>query len=288
MKTILLPLENGDSLQSMLETAWMAATAFGSTIQGLYIRRALPGVVVADIGGYAAAAPDLVESFEAEDRERGARAQRTFEEFLRGKGVAVGEPSPGAGGEDRPTATWAEEIPAGDAAVGMYARMFDLTVVGRPVQGKSTPAASTLETVLFDSGRPILIAPPSAPKSLGRTVVVSWNGSTETARTVAFAMPLLRRAERVVVLAVEGVMVPGPSVAEAARHLQLNGIAAETREATTDGRGGGETILAEAATLGADLLVKGAYTNSRLRQMIFGGATSQILADADLPVFMAH
>jgi len=293
MKTILLPLEDGDGLQSMLETAWIAATAFGSTIQGLYIRRALPGVVVADIGGYAAAAPDLVESFEAEDRERGARAQRTFEEFLRGKGVAVGEPAPGVGpggpgGEDRPSATWAEEIPPGDAAVGMYARMFDMTVVGRPVQGKSVPASSTLETVLFDSGRPILIAPPSAPTSLGRTVVVSWNGSTETARTVAFAMPLLRRAERVVVLAVEGVMVPGPSVAEAARHLQLNGIAAETREAATDGRGGGETILAEAATLGADLLVKGAYTNSRLRQMIFGGATSQILADAELPVFMAH
>ncbi len=101
-------------------------------------------------------------------------------------------------------------------------------------------------------------------------------------------MPFLRRAERVVVLAVEGVMVPGPTAAEAARHLQLNGIAAETREAATDGRGGGETILAEAAALGADLLVKGAYTNSRLRQMIFGGATSQILAEAELPVFMAH
>jgi nucleotide-binding universal stress UspA family protein len=118
--------------------------------------------------------------------------------------------------------------------------------------------------------------------------VVSWNASTETARAVAFAMPFLRRAERVVVLAVEGVMVPGPTATEAARHLQLNGIAAETHEAATKGRGGGETILAEAAELGADLLVKGAYTNSRLRQMIFGGATSKILAEAELPVFMAH
>lgn len=285
MKTILLPLESGDGLQSMLETAWLAASAFGSTIQGLYIRRALPGVVVADIGGYAAAAPDLVESFEAEDRERGAAARRAFEEFLRGKGVALGE-SPAA--QDRPSASWAEEIPPGDAAVGMYARLFDLTVVGRPVQGASTPAASTLETVLFDSGRPILIAPPTPPKSLGGTAVVSWNASTETARAIAFAMPFLRRAERVVVLAVEGVMVPGPTAAEAARHLQLNGIAAETHEAATKGRGGGETILAEAAELGADLLVKGAYTNSRLRQMIFGGATSKILAEAELPVFMAH
>ncbi len=121
----------------MLETAWLAATAFGGTIQGLYIRRALPGVVSADIGGYAAAATDLFESFEAEDRERGASARRAFEEFLRGKGVALGEAPPGAGraGADRPSATWAEEIPPGDAAVGMYARLFDLTVVGRPVQG---------------------------------------------------------------------------------------------------------------------------------------------------------
>jgi nucleotide-binding universal stress UspA family protein len=68
----------------------------------------------------------------------------------------------------------------------------------------------------------------------------------------------------------------------------MNGIAAETREVATEGRGGGETILAEAAALGADLLVKGAYTHSRLRQMIFGGATSKILAEAELPVFMAH
>ncbi len=290
MKTILLPLESGDGLQSMLETAWLAASAFGSTIQGIYIRRALPGIVVADIGGYAAAAPDLVESFEAEDRERGASARQAFEEFLRGKGVALDESPPEVSptGEDLPSATWAEEIPPGDAAVGMYARLFDLTVVGRPVQGASTPAASTLETVLFDSGRPILIAPPNPPKTLGGTVVVSWNASTETARAVAFAMPLLRRAERVVVLAVEGVMVAGPTAAEAARHLQLNGIAAETREAATNGRSGGETILTEAASLGADLLVKGAYTNSRLRQMIFGGATSKILAAAELPVFMAH
>ncbi len=290
MKTILLPLESGDGLQSMLETAWLAATAFGSTIQGIYIRRALPGIVVADIGGYAAAAPDLVESFEAEDRERGASARKAFEEFLRGKGATLGEPStdPVPAAENRPSATWAEEIPPGDAAVGMYARLFDLTVVGRPVQGASTPAASTLETVLFDSGRPILIAPPNPPKTLGGTAVVSWNASTETARAIAFAMPLLRRAERVVVLAVEGVMVAGPSAAEAARHLQQNGIAAEPREAASGGRSGGETILAEAAALGADLLVKGAYTNSRLRQMIFGGATSKILAAAELPVFMAH
>jgi nucleotide-binding universal stress UspA family protein len=285
MKTILLPLDESEGVRAMLESAWLAAQRFGSTIEALYIRRALPGVVVADIGGYAAAAPDLVESFEAEDRERGQRVRGTFEDFLRAKGL---EPGAEPAVEGRPGAGWAADLPPGDAAVGMYARLFDLTVVGRPVAGANAPATSTLETVLFDSGRPILIAPPDPPVSLGRNAVVSWNGSTETARAVAFALPFLDAAERVVVLAVEGVMVPGPTAAEAARHLQRNGINAEAREVPAGGRGGGEAILAEAAALGADLLVKGAYTHSRLRQMIFGGATSHILAEAKLPVLMAH
>ena len=285
MKTILLPLEESGSLRSMLDTAWLAATRFGSYIEALYIRRALPGVVVADIGGYAAAAPDLVESFEAEDRERGQHVRKIFEDFLREKNI---EPGADAAAPGRPHAAWVEDAPPGDAAVGMYARLFDLTVVGRPVQGAAAPATNTLETVLFDSGRPILIAPPTSPKSLGRTVVVSWNGSTETARAVAFAMPLLSQADRVIVLAVEGVMVPGPTAAEAARHLKRNGINAEAREVESKGRSGGESILAQATELDADLLVKGAYTHSRLRQMIFGGATSHILVEADLPVLMAH
>jgi nucleotide-binding universal stress UspA family protein len=53
-------------------------------------------------------------------------------------------------------------------------------------------------------------------------------------------------------------------------------------------RSTGESILAEATSLGSDLLIKGAFTQSRLRQMIFGGATRHIIAEAGLPVFMAH
>jgi nucleotide-binding universal stress UspA family protein len=285
MKSILLPLEESDGLRSMLETAWLAAGRFSSHLEGLYVRRTLSGMAVADIGGYAAATPDLMESFEEEDRQRGVRAHAAFEDFLREKGVSLGGEEPAGGGV---TAGWTADNPPGDAAVGMYARLFDLAVVGRPGTGASAPAMSTLETLLFDSGRPILIAPPAPPASLGGTIVVSWNGSTETARTVAFAMPFLARAQRIVVLSVEGVMVPGPSAAEAAGHLKRNGLAAEAREVPAGGRSGGEAILAEASSLGADLLIKGAYTHSRLRQMIFGGATSHILAEAGIPVLMAH
>ncbi len=89
-------------------------------------------------------------------------------------------------------------------------------------------------------------------------------------------------------LTVEGGSVAGPNAGEVERALVRAGVAAEVTGARPEGRSIGETILAEAEAAGADLLVKGAYTQSRLRQMIFGGATSHILAKASLPVLMAH
>jgi len=119
-------------------------------------------------------------------------------------------------------------------------------------------------------------------------VVIAWNGSTETARTIGFAQRFLADAERVTVLSVEKGSVPGPSGAELAHNLARGGIEASFREAALEGRQVGEAILDETAAIGGDLLLKGAYTQSRLRQMIFGGATSYILAKATLPVIMAN
>jgi nucleotide-binding universal stress UspA family protein len=92
----------------------------------------------------------------------------------------------------------------------------------------------------------------------------------------------------VTVLMVEGGTVQGPSAEEATRHLCRNGIKATALTVKRGQRTPGEIILDHAASLGCDLLVKTAYTQSRLRQMIFGGATRHILANATLPVLMAH
>jgi nucleotide-binding universal stress UspA family protein len=134
----------------------------------------------------------------------------------------------------------------------------------------------------------VLVVPPSVPQTLARNVLVAWNGSTEQARTNAFAIPLLRLADKVTVLTVEGGTTTGPSGEEAARYLRRNGIKATALTAKPGARTRGEIILDHAASLGCDLLVKSAYTQSRLRQMIFGGATRHILANATLPVLMAH
>jgi nucleotide-binding universal stress UspA family protein len=102
-------------------------------------------------------------------------------------------------------------------------------------------------------------------------------------------MPLLRLAERVTVLTIVGGQeVPGPSASQVLRHLQYNGIPAKALRVELDSRSTGEAVLEAARAEGCDLLVKGAFTRHRLRQMIFGGATSHIMEHAELPVLMAH
>jgi nucleotide-binding universal stress UspA family protein len=173
--------------------------------------------------------------------------------------------------------------------VGSHGRLFDVIVLGRPGHNPKGSRVATLEAALFKSGRPVLVAPPSPRPQMGTNALIAWNCSTEQARTIAFAMPILRRASRVVVLTVEGgAAVPGPTGLQLCHYLQLSGVPAKPLSVGLHGRLTGEAVLEHAKALSCDLLIKGAYTQSRLRQFIFGGTTQYILSNATLPVFMAH
>jgi nucleotide-binding universal stress UspA family protein len=284
MKTILVPLEESDVLPSILEVALIVGRQFDSYIEGLYEQPGLTEVVVAG-EGLGVTPPDLVETFQQQEKERAIRAHELFEVFMKEKGVPL---NGGGAPQEHATAGWVEEEVPGRDLVGNRGRLFDLIVVGRPVRNSATPTMSLLEAALFETGRPILIAPPKPPNSLGKNVVVSWNGSYETPRCISFAMPLLLKSEKVTVLQVEEGMVPGPTANDATIHLRRNGINAEALNVEAGSRTAGEAVLEEAEKLNADLLIKGAYTRSRIRQMIFGGITSHILDAAEMPVLMCH
>lgn len=276
MKTVLVPLEDPATAGTILTTALVFARRHGSLIEGLATLPILDNYIVGE----------MVPLWPPQQRSTTDLTRDVFEAF-RGFMSTQGV-SPRDEGGAGPTYTWREPPVLGDTAVASAARVFDVTVVGRPTSGSVGPRLSLLETVVFESGRPILIAPPTAPAGLGDTVLIAWNCSTETARAVALAEPILKQARRVLVLTVEGGAVPGPSGEEMARSLRLNGIACEAVTLPDASGSSGEVILRHCETWGADLLIKGAYTQSRLRQMIFGGATSHVLAHARLPVFMAH
>ncbi len=278
MKTILVPVEEHSLLRPVLDTALLLGRAFESYIEGFAVSFNLPMAMPIDI---AIGVPSLLDP--ATRREMTDASQRHFETVMQAEGVPPAGP-----GVEGLSFSWRQTEMMNDTFVGSYGRVFDVIVLGRPGTGSHHPRLSTAEAALFESGRPVLIAPPKAPAIIGQTVVIAWNGSTETAHAVAFAMPLLARAQRVIVLSVEGWGPPEPTAPDLARSLRRHGLNVETRTVPNTSGRPGETILSAAASFGCDLLVKGAYTQSRLRQMILGGATSHILAHSTLPVLMAH
>lgn len=279
MKTILVPMEPHDGMKAVLETTLLLAKQCDSYIEGFSLRFGISEFVAVDPAG---SIP--LESYRQESLEEAAQARRTFDSFMQERNV------PRASGANPGLSFgWLEDAPEGEGFVGSYGRVFDITVLSRPDANTIGLHNRAIESGLFESGRPILLSPPSPPKSIATNIMVHWNCSTEQARATAFAMPLLHKASRVTVLTVVGGQgVPGPSSEQLLSHLRRNGIAAASKSVGLEGRSTGEAILAAARAEGCDLLVKGAYTQSRLRQMIFGGATSHILSEAELPVLMAH
>lgn len=272
MKAILVPLSDNSALPSMLRSAATVSKAFGSFVEGGYVR-AEPSVILAsdDTG---ATTPALIESFEREDAARSDRLQETFMAACREEGI-----------EARSAVS---RIGASGGGLGGYGRLFDLIVVGRPGRDSDSPPMTTLETALFDTGRTLLIAPPSAPKTIGKNVMIAWNGSSETARTIGRAMPFLEQADKVTVVTVDTGVVTGPDGGGIVTYLERHGIKAERDDVAAGSRTAGEAMLDEAQKLGSDLMVKGGYTRSRLRQTIFGGPTSHLLGHAVLPILMSH
>ena len=138
-------------------------------------------------------------------------------------------------------------------------------------------------------GCPVIVLPAEGfGHPVGRHVMIAWKPSTEAARAVTLALPLLHNAEEVTVFSVAAERQDEPPADRLAAFLLRHGI---TAKAVTDVSGTqytGEAILAQAKKIGADAMVMGAYGHSRLREMVLGGVTRHVLMNAKIPMLLAH
>jgi nucleotide-binding universal stress UspA family protein len=147
------------------------------------------------------------------------------------------------------------------------------------------------ERLALEGGRPVLMLPRDRQiDGLGKRILVAWNGSRESARAAFDAMPLLKAAESVSVLAIcespEGRLAASAKDLTAA--LQRHGVKAELASVAGTKKPDGEELLGHVAERNCDLLVMGFYGHSRLREMVWGGATRHILKAMTVPVFTSH
>jgi nucleotide-binding universal stress UspA family protein len=160
-------------------------------------------------------------------------------------------------------------------------------VLGRSDRVADEPHSATVEDTVLQSGRPVLLAPEHPPQELGRAVAIGWNGSPQAVRAMVAALPFLAQAKEVRVIAI------GPSDevtgSEAVEYLAWHGIAAVARDVPAiAGVGPGGQLLATARDEGCDFLVMGGYGHAPWREMLFGGATRDVVGTSLLPLLLAH
>lgn len=282
MRTILAAVSGGSASAGVIELACRLARDFGSHVEAFHARLDPREMMFVAADGFSTPLTgDLIDLAMRDAAETATKAHALFDAAAARHGLPlVDEPSV----QSAATACWREEQGYGAVKLAERARFFDLVVLGRSGRVIDEPHSDAIEEALLTSGRPVLVAPAEPPAKLGERVALAWNDSPESAHALAASLPLLRRAKTVDVL---GLGETG--AAALARHLGWYGIAAAAVAVpAVEHVGAGELLLAAARDQGADLLVMGGYGKSPLREMLFGGATRQVVGTSLLPLLLSH
>ena len=284
IRKLLLPLTGTAAGEAALASALVVARRWNAHVLALHVR--VDSRDVAPLAGEGLSGAMIEEMMSATEKESGDRAHAVrsmFERFVTRHDVVVQEAYPNAG---HASASFAAVTGREEDIVAQQARLADLTVVPHPDSGEDVSSSDALHAVLFDSGRPVLIAPQVAPAAIGTRVCVAWNGTAESASSVLAAMPWMQKAEGVAILSADGYQRRGPGAPELSAYLALHGVHASTITFRSLNGSVGAGLLAAAREFGCDLLSMGAYSHSRLRQLILGGVTRHVLENSTLPVMM--
>lgn len=285
-RTLLAPLLGLDRDAAAMSAALTVAREFDSHVEALFTspdpRETVPLLAEGMSGAV------IEELTRAADRHIGLRrdvAREHFNAAVSRAGVALSDAPPV---DEIPTARFVETLGRVDDVGVNEARLADLSVFSVFGDDDEGLGRTAIESALLASGRPILLVGGEVPAEIGRVAVVAWNGRAECARAVAFAMPFLRTAERVFVLTAE-TQATEPEVGERlVRFLSWHRIDADLDVLRPDGGPLAKALSERAIALGADLMVMGGFGHGRMREMILGGVTRQIVAKPRLPVLMAH
>jgi len=298
IKRILVPLPDSDDHTAEIDMALCAAKALGAYVEALFISPPRPairgGVNVSEIthSGRATATVGPINLY-AEERDKIARDAR--ERFARAC-AAINIPMLSANDEPGTplTASW-RESEALYVEMGSYAEIavqraaaFDLLIAASAAVTESLKDAA--EQSLLQTRRPVLLAPARLQNNLTDSVMIAWDESPECWHAVSAAIPFLELAKAAQIVSVDrDVSCRKASQAEVLAYLRSHGISANAQVVAPGLRSVGDTLLAAAEEHNASLLVTGAYSHSRLREMLLGGVTRHILKNASArPVLLAR
>ncbi len=285
-KSLLVPTTGGPGDAAVFATARLAAQTFGAHLEFLHVRvdtsEVLMSMTAGGVGG-GDAVQVVIDRMDAEADATATTARQAVADLLAGAGIPLRDEPDGS----FPSAQISQETGNQSAWVAQYGRFADLVLMGRG--GPDDGAAETLEAALMDTGKPLLIAPATAPDTLGKRIVIAWKDTPEAARAVSCALPFIGQADQVTIVTVlDDADAKDESGSRLQRALRWHNKAVEVRTLLRGSASAADVLHREAEALGADLMVMGGYSHSRLREVVFGGFTRRTLGSAGIPVLMAH
>ncbi|MFQ3361153.1 MAG: universal stress protein [Alphaproteobacteria bacterium] len=275
MKNILVPFEYIETMPHILDCALSIASEFGSAINGLALQQRIDSFVAQEgsiiFDAYHEGNHKInIEEFGLKFHEHINTAKNRNHKFV------------------DLDCRWLSEEFKNQKYLGDISRVFDLVIVSRPYQDMQSAGLSSIQTVLFDGGRPVLLIPTNKEVRIGEKVLISWNCTTESSRAIFSSLPILKKAKKVTVLTVEKVVTEGPSADDVVDLLLSHNIKADRVLLEREQKDIGSSIIEYSESIDADLIIKGAYTQSRLREIIFGGATRHLLLNSEIPIFLVN
>jgi nucleotide-binding universal stress UspA family protein len=286
LRTILVPVRGDGKGEGVLDHALALGRRFNAHLQVVHCRPRPEDMLPFGVYAPTAFKEQITASAKslADDEER--RVRTLFDDYCSRRGLAV-VANTFAALKDQPSASFSEMTGKQAAVVAVRGRLADVIAVARPDRDLNL-GQNTLEAALLETGRLVLLCPPTEVVSVGRHVAIGWNGSAEASRAVTAALPILLAADHVTVFsAITGGKIELPPE-EFQGYLRTHERDALIKTFETRPTEVGQGLLAAAADADADVLLIGAYGQSRRRELVMGGVTQFIIHHTSLPVLLAH
>ena len=277
-KKILVPLADVDSDAEAIDAALHLGREFGAQIVALYAKMANgnPSTNRTKLAGSVERENGFTDETEVE------RARTLFRNCCASHRINW----PGDIATEGLSAKFLELQGIEADLIAQHGRVSDLTVFTHPNSHEFDWPNISIQTVLRETSRPVLLVPRTITR-VGQRSIIAWNGSLESARAIAFAIPILLRSADTLVVTVDNYDVQ-PSGEDVVDYLKCHGIFAKSMVVPIEQESESLTLLAAASNFDADLTILGAYTRHRSGRPVFGSMTIEMIEQKQIAVFMSH
>jgi nucleotide-binding universal stress UspA family protein len=287
MRVLLVPVSNRPESKTALQVTTGIARRLDADIIGCHLRPhrdADQAYKPVGVPLFSSADSDWLDAQKQKGSASATRqAQKLFNEVIADADIKLVKQAPiNAGGS---SAIWREMVGSPNKLLAIMGPVSDLTVLTRPT-ANGRVAKMFLLAALLHSGRPVLLLPPRQTQTPGTRIAIAWNQGAEVSRTVSACMPMLQTAEQVNIISCGPENRPGPKASHLKEYLRHYGIKSAVLK--TRGRDETQELLEAYRDSKSNLMLMGAYSRSRFREIVFGGMTEKMLWNAKIPVIMQH